>query len=80
MLMNALEYLSEVQAGQDPFQKPLLDKTERCSCCKVPLQEAITGYRTFGGKTYCSDDYFEEMGRLVEQHPVGLPFASVVSA
>lgn len=77
MLMSAWDYLNEVEEGQDPFEQPLTEKTEKCAECGVVLQEAITGYRRFGDMPYCSDDYFDELGKIVERHPAGLPRASV---
>lgn len=71
MLMNAQDYLLEVKAGRNPFEQRLIEKTETCTACGVVLQEAITGYRRFADLPYCSDDYFEQLGAIVERHPLG---------
>ena len=46
---------------------------EKCTKCKVPLQETITGCRKVNNGYMCSDCYFEEMGNEIEAHPIGIP-------
>lgn len=77
MLLSAQDYLRLKDEGKDPFEKASAAKTEKCAQCGVALQEAVTGYRKVGKESYCSDDYFDVLGQLVEAHPVGLPRKSV---
>jgi hypothetical protein len=77
MVMTASEYLAQLRSGIDPFATALDNETEKCTKCEVTLQEAITGYRKIGDAPYCSDDYFEVLGEMVEAHPVGLPRSSL---
>ena len=44
-----------------------------CAKCKTDLRENITGYRCGTDGPSCSDCYFDELSRLVEAHPVGIP-------
>lgn len=41
-----------------------------CCRCGVLLQETVTGRRKTPGGEACSDCYYEELGEIVEQHPV----------
>jgi len=73
MLINIFDYLEQVKEGHDPFRHSLTEKTEKCAACGVLLQEALTGYRHFGDNVTCSDDYFTELGSIVERSPLGIP-------
>ena len=42
----------------------------KCCRCGVELQETITGKRSIPNGEACSDCYYEELGKLVEQHPL----------
>lgn len=55
----------------DPKKLDLL-KLDAPSCpyCKVDLQETITGKRPTPRGSACSDCYHEQVGELVEQHPI----------
>lgn len=79
MLLTAQAYLDKAATGEDPFRTSIEARTDRCGSdeCGVVLQEAITGYREFGGKPHCSDDYYDKLGELVEKHPLGRPIARV---
>jgi hypothetical protein len=41
-----------------------------CCRCGTELQETITGKRSTPQGDACSDCYYEELGNLVEQHPI----------
>ena len=43
---------------------------EKCAHCGVALQETITGKRPTPDGDACSDCYYEELGELIEQHPI----------
>ena len=44
---------------------------DSCSSCGIPLQETVTGNRPYGPDQHvCSDCYFDELGREIEQHPI----------
>jgi len=49
------------------------DGQVRCVKCKADLRENITGYHCSSGGPSCSDCYFDELSKLVEAHPVGIP-------
>ena len=49
------------------------DGQVRCAKCRTELRENITGYRCGGEGPSCSDCYFNELSKLVEVHPIGLP-------
>jgi hypothetical protein len=42
----------------------------RCAYCGVLLQETITGNRKAPRGRACSDCYYEEIGKGIEDHPV----------
>ncbi|HNT09072.1 hypothetical protein [Methanoculleus sp.] len=46
---------------------------DTCSKCGVHLQEFLTGRKTFKGKPYCKTCYYEEIGKILEEHPIGGP-------
>ena len=41
-----------------------------CYRCKQTLQESRTGNRATGYGAACSDCYYEEVGELIEKHPI----------
>ena len=47
--------------------------TMKCSECNVPIQETLTGCRPFGEQFHCSDCYFDEIGKWLDDHPLGVP-------
>lgn len=73
MLISVFDYLNERAKGHDLFHKSMMEKTEKCATCGVLLQEALTGYRRVGDEVQCSDDYFETLGKIVEEAPLGIP-------
>jgi hypothetical protein len=48
-----------------------------CHQCRIPLQESKTGNRpVMVGKRlkhFCSDCYFDRMGREIDDHPIFMP-------
>lgn len=48
----------------------LLRAQATCVYCGVKLQEAITGNRKAPLGRACSDCYYEEIGKLIESHPI----------
>jgi hypothetical protein len=53
---------------------------EQCTTCKIPLQEAINGYRAVGDGAKCSDCYFTDISNMIDQHPIGKPIARLTHA
>jgi len=45
-------------------------RVQSCSKCGTLLQETLTGKRQISTGDACSDCYYEELGALVEQHPI----------
>ena len=43
--------------------------------CNVVLQETITGNRRVGNERICSDCYFDDFGKLIDERPIGVPHA-----
>lgn len=41
-----------------------------CASCGVPLQESLTGCRKCGDEYVCSDCYFEQIGKELEEFPI----------
>lgn len=48
----------------------LLKNEHRCPYCGVLLQETITGRRRTPKGDACSDCYYEQLGEIIEAHPV----------
>lgn len=44
-----------------------------CACCGVQLHESTTGMRKVDGKSVCSSCYFVEIGKLIDEFPIGTP-------
>lgn len=46
----------------------------KCETCEISLQESITGCRPLEDGTHlCSDCYFDEMGKEIDQRPLLTP-------
>ena len=48
-------------------------KKQECVYCGVPLQETITGKRHTDSGDACSDCYYAELGKIIENHPIVSP-------
>ncbi len=46
---------------------------DTCNGCGIHLQEFLTGRKTFKGKLYCKACYYEIVGEILEEHPLGGP-------
>jgi hypothetical protein len=45
---------------------------ETCVDCKIPLQSMVTGKISIpGGKYICEDCFYEEIGKEIDNHPIG---------
>lgn len=60
---------------QDLIAKPeriseLRPPVEKCSTCKVELQETITGKHHTEDGIFCSDHYYQILGDVIEAHPI----------
>ena len=56
---------------KDPKRLDVLRlETRKCPYCGVVLQETITGKRPTPRGFACSDCYYEQIGEIVEQHPI----------
>jgi len=74
MALTLTQYLAEAA-------RPAQDTSglETCVTCKIPLQETITGYRPGKDGTRCSDCYFCEISKLIDEHPIGRPMSTRAS-
>jgi hypothetical protein len=66
MAISATEFL----ATANERDKDLSRNTQCCSCHK-PIQTAITGCNKTGDGFKCDDCYFDDLGDLIEKHPIG---------
>lgn len=44
-----------------------------CARCRVTLHETTTGNRLTDAGCMCSDCYYAELGKEIEEHPLGVP-------
>jgi hypothetical protein len=51
----------------------LLQGTEKCKICKVPLQTTITGRRKSDKGFVCDDCWFDLLGIELDAHPICMP-------
>lgn len=65
MAISAKTFLEQLGIPCDSKGQPL-----SCAICGRPLQETVTGNRRTAQGYACSDCYFDELGKLVEEHPV----------
>ncbi len=65
--LTGKEFLELLKAGK-------IQETGRVCCkkCGIPLRERVTGNRQVGTDRYCSDCYFEELGELIDEMPIGI--------
>lgn len=77
-LLSIREYLDKLNGGTDPFDKAMRDQAEKCAACKILLQESLTGRREYDNEAYCSDDYYEALGEMIENYPQWVPHASII--
>ena len=67
MKMNILTAYTDDQLYE------LFQPTE-CARCGAKLHESRTGMRRIGGDTcVCSSCYFEEIGKVIDEAPIGIP-------
>ena len=71
MALTLAQYVAEI--NQNPKD---IAEAEHCVSCQVPLQETITGYRLGSEGARCSDCYFGEISKMIDEHPVGRPMAT----
>lgn len=57
-------------AANPRLLEDLRARGQSCSKCGTPLQETLTGKRRLSRGDACSDCFYEELGALVEQHPI----------
>ncbi len=65
--------LSELLKYKTPEDRLKLTKTSNCAECEIVLQEAITGCRETHKGYMCSDCYYDMMGEMAEEYPIGIP-------
>lgn len=56
-----------------PIRRQELPSVQCCVTCKGPLQEAVTGNRSTDKGHVCSDCYFQEFGKELDQYPIFMP-------
>ncbi len=71
--MLAFDLIADIEAGKTTVEKFI--GLEACGKCAQPLQESVTGCRKVvmpdgTGDHYCSDCYFKEVGRELEDFPI----------
>jgi len=52
---------------------------DTCKKCGVHIQEFITGRKKVSGELYCKHCYYEELGKVIEKHPLQGPPYHMVS-
>ena len=67
MALSLKEYLAKAEQDSQSLNSGI----ETCVSCSVPLQETITGYRPGDDGTRCSDCYFNEISKMIDEHPIG---------
>jgi hypothetical protein len=65
-MATASEMIAQYKAWQREHSQP----GKACAGCGRVLQETVTGNRPIGDRSYCSDCYYEQLGDLVESHPI----------
>ena len=45
----------------------------KCTKCNVRIQNHVTGLKYIDDEPYCKHCYYEELGEVIEQHPIGGP-------
>lgn len=78
MALTFLQFREALKADQARLgQREKVDGLLTCAECQVPLQESVTGSRPVSdGSYFCSDCYFEAIGKEFDDHPVILPRAT----
>ena len=61
------------KTGLEQVEKILEKYATKCHACKIPLDENYTGIQKTKDGYMCDDCYFEEWGKLVEEHPICSP-------
>jgi hypothetical protein len=75
MALTVTEFRKILKTDQEKLSKrEVPDGTIACDSCGVPLQESITGNRPLADGTHrCSDCYYDEMGKEIDDHPIFMP-------
>lgn len=47
--------------------------SEHCTKCGCEIHGFLTGRKYIDKKVHCSECYYDELGRVVEEHPIGVP-------
>ena len=63
----------ERESGLEKVEKILAKYSTKCKVCENPIDDETTGIREVKNGFVCDDCYFEEWGRLVEEHPICSP-------
>jgi hypothetical protein len=53
---------------------------DKCTICGKEIREFLTGRKAIDGKMYCRSCYYDEVGRMVEEHPIGTPRKATAAA
>lgn len=72
--MNYEEFKAAVARNEEMLRQGIAPPgTDACSSCGKPIQTFLTGREYLGdGSVVCSECYFDELGREVEAHPIGV--------
>lgn len=44
----------------------------KCKACGIVIQEFRTGKKQIGDDYYCDDCYYDDMGKLIKEVPMGV--------
>ena len=47
----------------------------RCAKCDIELDDMTTGKKKIGGKPYCKECYYQEIGEFIEKTPIVSPLS-----
>lgn len=78
MALNFAQFRARVQADSNRLKDGKAPQgVDTCYQCSIPLQESITGNRAVKvdgvQKHACSDCYFEEIGKEIDDFPIFMP-------
>ena len=49
---------------------------ELCGGCGCEIHTLMTGRKYIDNKVHCRNCYFDKLGEVVEQHPIGMPLGA----
>jgi hypothetical protein len=49
---------------------------DHCAKCGCEIHTFLTGRKYIDKKVHCRDCYYDELGEVIEQHPIGMPLVA----